>query len=227
MTTTTMTKFLGAVLFTASVALTSFTPSTIKTVKLTKGKPGAVKTIDHKKNFKTASFKVDNENSKLTWAAKKATGDHNGEVKISNGNFAVENNNLKGGSFDIDLNTITDADLTDQASNDKLVSTLKSETFFNTGKFPKASFVISSATKTSGNQYDVKGKLTIKGITNDVSFPATIAVNGKKLTANAKITVDRTKYDIKFRSKNFFENLGDKVIYDDFDLNVNLTANAQ
>ena len=227
MTTTTMTKFLGAVLFTASVALTAFAPSTIKAVKLTKGKPGVIKTIDHKKNFKTASFKVDNENSKLTWAAKKATGDHNGEVKISNGNFSVENNNLKGGSFEIDLNTITDADLTDQASNDKLVSTLKSETFFNTGKFPKASFVISSATKTSGNQYDVKGKLTIKGITNDVSFPATIAVNGKKLTANAKITVDRTKYDIKFRSKNFFENLGDKVIYDDFDLNVNLAANAE
>lgn len=227
MTITTMTKFLGAVLFTATISLTAFTPVTIKTVKLTKGKPGTVKPLDHKRNIKAASFKVDNESSKLTWAAKKATGDHNGEVKISNGNFAVENNNLKGGSFDIDLNTITDADLTDQASNDKLVSTLKSETFFNTGKFPKASFVINSATKTSGNQYDVKGKLTIKGITNDVSFPATIAVNGKKLTANAKITIDRTKYDIKFRSKNFFENLGDKVIYDDFDLNVNLTANAQ
>jgi polyisoprenoid-binding protein YceI len=222
-----MTKFSGAVLFTAFISLTAFTSSTIKTVKLTKGKTGVIKTAETKKRFKVASFKVDNEGSKLTWAAKKATGDHNGEVKISNGNFAVENNALKGGSFDIDLNTITDADLTDQAQNEKLVSTLKSETFFNTEKFPKANLVISSATKTSGNQYDVKGKLTIKGITNDVSFPATVAVNGKKLTANAKIIVDRTKYDIKFRSKNFFENLGDKVIYDDFDLNVNLTANAQ
>ncbi|MEO3408529.1 YceI family protein [Mucilaginibacter sp. CAU 1740] len=224
-----MTKFSGTVLFTAFVSLSAlaFTYPTIKTVKLTKGKAVNIRTVEEKRNFKAVAFKVDNDGSKLTWAAKKATGDHNGEVKISNGNFSVENNALKGGSFDIDLNTITDADVTDQAQNEKLVSTLKSETFFNTGKFPKATFVIGSATKTSGNQYDVKGKLTIKGITNDVSFPATVAVNGKKLTANAKITIDRTKYDIKFRSKNFFENLGDKVIYDDFDLNVNLSANAQ
>jgi polyisoprenoid-binding protein YceI len=177
--------------------------------------------------IKLSTFKVDKETSKLTWTAQKATGDHNGEVKVSNGSFAVENNVLKGGSFDIDLNTITDADITEQASNDKLVSTLKSETFFNTEKFPKASFVISSATKNTGNQYDVKGKLTIKGITNDVSFPATVVVNGKKLAAIAKITIDRTKYDIKFRSKSFFENLGDKVIYDNFDLNVSLNAVAE
>jgi polyisoprenoid-binding protein YceI len=175
----------------------------------------------------TSTFKVDKDSSKLSWTAKKATGDHNGEVKVSNGQFVIDNNVLKGGSFDIDLNTITDADVTDKASNEKLVSTLKSENFFYTEKFPKASFVISSAKKTTGNQYDVKGKLTIKGITNDVSFPATVAVSGKKLSATAKITIDRTKYDIKFRSKSFFENLGDKVIYDDFDINVNLNAVAE
>lgn len=175
----------------------------------------------------TSTFKVDKETSKLLWTAKKATGDHNGEVKVSNGQFVIENSVLKGGSFDIDLNTITDADVADKASNEKLVSTLKSENFFHTEKFPKASFVISSATKTAGNQYDVKGKLTIKGITNDVSFPATVVVSGKKLSATAKITIDRTKYDIKFRSKSFFENLGDKVIYDDFDINVNLNAVAE
>lgn len=174
-----------------------------------------------------SNFKVDKESSKLTWTAKKATGDHNGEVKVSNGNFIIENNVLKGGSFDIDLNSITDADVTDKASNEKLVSTLKGEAFFNTEKYPKANFVISSATKTTGSQYDVKGKLTIKGITNDVSFPATVTVNGKKLVAVAKITIDRTKYDIKFRSKSFFENLGDKVIYDDFDITVNLNAVAE
>ena len=220
-----MTKKLSiAVYSTAIISLatlaTAFTPS--KT--LIKAKTITATTTKH---YKAQNFKVDNQGSKLTWAAKKATGDHNGEVKISNGSFTAENNVLKSGTFDIDLNTITDADLTDQASNDKLVSTLKSETFFSTDKFPKASFVITSATKTTGQNYDIKGKLTIKGITNEVSFPATIAVDGKKLNATAKITVDRTKYDIKFRSKNFFENLGDKVIYDNFDLNVNLIANAQ
>jgi len=215
----TIAVYSTAILSIATLA-TAFTPNTIAINP-------PIKTIAAHKYYKAQSFKVDNQGSKLTWQAKKATGDHNGEVKISNGRFTAENNVLKSGTFDIDLNTITDADLTDQASNDKLVSTLKSETFFSTDKFPKASFAIVSATKTSGNQYDIKGKLTIKGITNDVSFPATLAINGKKLNATAKITVDRTKYDIKFRSKNFFENLGDKVIYDDFDLNVNLVANAQ
>lgn len=206
-------------------SLTAFT-GTVPPSKSIKAKTAKLITLNNK-NYKPAFFKVDNETSKLTWAAKKATGDHNGQVKVSNGNFAVESNTLKGGSFDIDLNTITDADVTDQASNEKLVSTLKSETFFNTEKFPKANFVITSVTKAGANQYAVKGNLTIKGITNEVAFPATVAVNGKKLAATAKITIDRTKYDIKFRSKNFFENLGDKVIYDDFDINVALVANAQ
>ncbi|MBB6112008.1 polyisoprenoid-binding protein YceI [Mucilaginibacter lappiensis] len=210
----------SAAIISIATLTTAFTPN-----KSTASHP--IKTTTAHKHYKAQNFKVDNQGSKLTWQAKKATGDHNGEVKISNGQFTSENNVLKSGTFDIDLNTITDADLIDQASNDKLVSTLKSETFFSTDKFPKANFAIVSATKTSGNQYDIKGKLTIKGITNDVSFPATLAISGKKLNATAKITVDRTKYDIKFRSKNFFENLGDKVIYDDFDLNVNLVANAQ
>jgi polyisoprenoid-binding protein YceI len=219
-----MTKLTIAVYSTAIISLATITAAFTPIKTLTNGKTNTIITGKH---YKAQSFKVDNQSSKLTWLAKKATGDHNGEVKISNGVFAADNSILKSGSFDIDLNTITDADLTDQAANDKLVSTLKSETFFGTDKFPKASFIITSATKTSANQYDIKGKLTIKGITNDVSFPATVAVDGKKLNATAKITVDRTKYDIKFRSKNFFENLGDKVIYDNFDLNVNLVANAQ
>jgi polyisoprenoid-binding protein YceI len=219
-----MTKLSIAVYSTAVISLSALATAFTPDKSPVKAKTNTTTTVKH---YKAQNFKVDNQTSKLTWAAKKATGDHNGEVKISNGLFTAENNVLKSGTFDIDLNTITDADLTDQASNDKLISTLKSETFFSTDKFPKANFVITSATKTSGQQYTIKGRLTIKGITNDVSFPATVAVDGKKLNATAKITVDRTKYDIKFRSKNFFENLGDKVIYDDFDLNVNLTANAQ
>jgi polyisoprenoid-binding protein YceI len=222
-----MTKLTFAVYSTAIISLSAFTAAIIPTKTTTNTKAGNVKLITFGKHYKAQTFKVDNQGSKLTWLAKKATGDHNGEVKISNGLFATDNNVLKSGTFDIDLNTITDADLTDQASNDKLISTLKSETFFSTEKFPKANFVITSATKTGANQYDIKGRLTIKGITNDVSFPATVVVDGKKLNATAKITIDRTKYDIKFRSKNFFENLGDKVIYDDFDLNVNLNATAQ
>jgi polyisoprenoid-binding protein YceI len=176
---------------------------------------------------KPVVFKVDNQTSKLTWLAKKATGEHTGTVEVSDGSFTLDNNTLKAGNFAIDTRSITDTDITDEGANGKLVSHLKSDDFFAVEKHPKANFVLTSATKAAGNTYNVKGNLTIKGITNEVTFPATVAVNGKRLTANAKITIDRTKYDIKFRSKNFFENLGDKVIYDDFDINVALVANAQ
>jgi polyisoprenoid-binding protein YceI len=76
----------------------------------------------------------------------------------------------------------------------------------------------------SGNDYEAKGKLTIKGITSDITFPATIKTDGNTVTADAVITVDRTKYDIKYGSKKFFESIGDKAIYDDFELAVKLVA---
>jgi len=176
--------------------------------------------------LKAQSFKVDNASSKLTWLAKKAAGEHSGNVKVSEGNFVIDGTTLKSGSFTIDTKSITVTDVTDATTNGKLLGHLKSEDFFSTEKFPTSTFVITSAKKASGNKYNLIGKLTIKGITNEVSFPAAIDVAGKKLTAKAKITIDRTKYDIKFRSKNFFENLGDKVIYDDFDIDVALVANA-
>jgi len=176
------------------------------------------------KKGKEATYKVDTQQSKLVWTAKKVTGEHTGTAPISNGALALENGKLKGGSFDIDLKALTVIDLTDSGHNGKLVGHLKSDDFFAVEKHPTAKFVIASATPTGDGKYDVAGKLTIKGITNDVTFPAQIKTDNGKLTATANITVDRTKYDIKFRSKNYFENLGDKTIYDDFTLDVTLVA---
>jgi polyisoprenoid-binding protein YceI len=177
--------------------------------------------------IKLQSFQVDIHTSKIKWLAKKVTGEHNGAVAISDGRFHVQNNLVTDASLHIDIGSITDADLTDRASNNKLVTTLKGETFFDSAKYPDASFASTSVVHVSGPQYTVKGNLTIKGITNKLSFPATIIVNQNKLTATAKIAVDRTKFDIKIRSKSFFQNLGDKVIYDNFTLDVTLFANAQ
>ena len=173
---------------------------------------------------KAVVYKVDEQNSKVTWLAKKVTGEHSGNVKVSNGTLTLDNNVLKGGSFDIDTRSISVTDITDAEANGKLLGHLKSDDFFAVEKFPAAKFVISSAKPTGAGKYEVKGKLTIKGITNEVTFPATVKTEGNKVQADAKITIDRTKYGIKFRSKNFFENLGDKTIYDDFDLNVTLNA---
>lgn len=174
---------------------------------------------------KLVNYKVSPEQSKLTWLAKKVTGEHSGTINVISGSLALDNKVLKGGSFELDTKTIAVTDLTDKETNAKLLGHLKSDDFFAVEKFGKATFNITSVQSTGAGTYDVKGKLTIKGITNEISFPATVKQEGNKVIANAKITVDRTKYDIKFRSKSFFENLGDKTIYDDFELNVQLVAN--
>ncbi|MFC0181638.1 Polyisoprenoid-binding protein YceI [Pseudarcicella hirudinis] len=180
---------------------------------------------DKGKKVADASYAVDTQSSKLVWTGKKVTGAHTGNVSISGGNLVFANNKLKSGSFDIDLTTLTNTDLTDQSYNEKLIGHLKGEDFFSVAKFPKASFIITSVSPKGGENYEIAGKLTIKGITNEVKFPAVVKAEKNKATAQAKILVDRTKYDIKFRSKNFFENLGDKAIDNDFELDVNLVAN--
>ncbi len=172
------------------------------------------------------AFLVDNQASKLVWTGKKVTGSHTGNIALSTGSLQVANSKLKSGSFEIDLNSLTVTDLTDKNYNAKLVGHLKAEDFFGVEKFPKAKFVTTSVVAKGGENYDITGKLTIKGITNEVKFPATVKVEKSKVSAHAKIIVDRTKYDIKFGSKNFFENLGDKAIDNDFELDVNLVAQA-
>lgn len=198
--------------FTVQVQNTDLIPATIKTVSVTS---------------KVTAFQVDSKNSQLLWTARKVTGAHTGTITISGGTLNVENKALQGGSFKLDTRSIAVTDIKDADGNAKLTGHLKSDDFFAVEKFPAADFTITGIKPHGNNQYDVTGKLTIKGITNDVSFPATVVIDKEKLTANAKVKVDRTKYDIKYRSKNYFENLGDKAIYDDFDLDITLVANAQ
>lgn len=114
--------------------------------------------------------------------------------------------------------------MTDPASNKKLIDHLKGDDFFGVAKFPKATFNILSVQKKTPDRYWVKGKLTINGITNAVEFPASIKRLGKKVTAVATITIDRTNYDIRFRSADFFKNLGDEAIDNNFELTLNLVA---
>ncbi|MBW8685720.1 YceI family protein [Chitinophaga rhizophila] len=173
------------------------------------------------------AFQIDSKNSKLVWTARKVTGTHTGTIAISSGTLNVESNSLKSGSFKLDTRSITVTDIKDAEGNAKLTGHLKGDDFFAVEKYPSADFLITGIKPHSTNQYEVTGTLTIKGITNNIAFPATVTMDKSKLTAQAKVSVDRTKYDIKYRSKHYFENLGDKAIYDDFDLDIILVANAQ
>lgn len=178
---------------------------------------------------KETIYKVDTKNSAALWTGKKVTGEHKGAVPISSGNVVVANKQVKGGAFEFNLDALTVTDITDKESNAKLVKHLKNDDFFSTEKFPTSKFVITTVYSKGGDgdNYEIAGNLTIKGITNPISFPAVIKINAKKILASGQITINRTKFDIKFKSASFFENLGDKAIADDFILDVTLLADTQ
>ena len=118
------------------------------------------------------------------------------------------------------------ASIKDADKSDRLEGHLKADDFFGVDKFATSTFTIKKVTPGTGNNVTVSGDLTIKGITNAASFPATVVWNADgSVTATAdKIIVDRTKYGIKFRSKGMFPDVGDKMIYDEFELAIKLIA---
>jgi polyisoprenoid-binding protein YceI len=178
---------------------------------------------------KARTYNVETSKSEVKWNAKKVTGEHYGDITLKSGQLQVDKNKVTGGTFVIDMTSLTVEDIKDAGSNGKLVGHLKSDDFFGVDKHQTATFTITEVSpiaKAAAGQpnHNVKGNLTIKGITNPVSFPATITVKDGIATAKADVTVDRTKYDIRYRSNNFFENLGDKAIYDEFTVSLNVTA---
>lgn len=169
-------------------------------------------------NGEKETVAIDTEKSVIEWKAYKVTGKHNGTVMLKNGSFEMEDGQLVGGSFEIDMTTITVTDLEGGAKG-KLEGHLKSPDFFNVGEFGTANFVITRVTsRGKPGDYKVEGDLTIKGITKSIKFNTLI--EGKE--AMATITIDRTDYDVRYGSGSFFENLGDNTIYDDFDLTIKI-----
>lgn len=169
------------------------------------------------------TFKADASKSSIAWLGKKVSGQHEGNVKLISGSFTLNGDVIKSGSFEADMNSITCKDLEGEW-NEKLVGHLKSDDFFATKKFPKATLIIKEGKKDASGVYQVKGDLTVKGITKPITFPATIKNDGKTLTSTSTIVIDRTQYDIRYGSKSFFDNLGDKTIENDFTLTVILVA---
>ncbi len=174
---------------------------------------------------KKTTLSVNVAESKVVWLGKKVTGEHTGTIGIAQGNLEFSKNQLSGGSFEIDMKSIANTDLEDQEYKNKLEGHLKSDDFFGVEKFPKATLVIKKVKHDTGNKYQVKGDMTIKGITNAIEFPVEVSIDGSKATASATIIIDRSKFEVKYGSGSFFDNLGDKMIYDEFTLEVTLVAN--
>jgi len=173
---------------------------------------------------------IDTQNSVVGWVGKKVAGQHNGTVKLKNGEVTVDGDVFISGKFDIDMTSISNNDLEPGEWKDKLEAHLKSDDFFNVSHFPVAKFDLSKAVPASdaeGNtSYTVSGKLTVKGITNEVSFPATIVHTDGVYRAKANFNIDRTKWNIKYNSAKLFDiqKLGDKLIYDEIEISLDIVS---
>lgn len=169
-------------------------------------------------------FKVDTKASQVKWTGEKVTGEHWGYVSLKSGSLQVENGKLTDGEFTTDMTSITVKDLEPGEWHDKLLGHLKSDDFFSVANHKEANFDIRIIKDLGNNKVKITGDLTIKGIKKQISFKANYKIQGNKITAEADIAVDRTRYDIKFGSGSFFDSLGDKTIYDEFTLNIKLVA---
>ena len=167
--------------------------------------------------FTTMKKEINIKESKVTWKGEKVTGSHTGTIDLKSGFFNMEDEKLVGGEFVMDMTSLSNDDLKGE-SKQKLEGHLKSEDFFGVEKFPTSTLVITSIAEKGNGSYGVVGNLTIKDITKPVTFDLKMNED----SANAKLTIDRSKYDVKYGSGSFFDNLGDKTIYDNFDLEVNL-----
>lgn len=182
--------------------------------------------------FAQNNYKLVVERSKIKWIGKKFLGAHWGWIKFKSGSINFDGTRITSGNFEVNMNTIENEDLKETEYRNKLVNHLKSGDFFSVEKFPTSTFVITYTTpikdaKPGQPNFGITGKMTIKGITQTLSFPATINMQGDKITAKATLNIDRTKFDVRYGSGSFFDNLGDNVIYDDFTLEIDLVFQKQ
>jgi polyisoprenoid-binding protein YceI len=165
---------------------------------------------------------ADTAQSNIRWYGEELTGKtHYGNLSFKSAQIDVQDGVITGGNFTVDMNSLSVEDLSGRGKT-KLEGHLKSDDFFSVDKNPEAKLKITQKAKVEGGVQKLYGELTIKGIQHPIDFTMTLGDNN---SAVAQLTFDRSKYNVRFRSGSFFENLGDKLILDDIKMEVSLQWN--
>lgn len=162
--------------------------------------------------------KINTTKSTINWVGKKVTGQHTGTVNFKDGILKFKGGKVTGGDFTIDMNSITVTDLKAGEGKEKLEGHLKAADFFGADKFATSKLTFKTIKVKSANVYTITADLTIKNITQPVTFDLTVNKN----SATTSFNVDRTKFKIEYKSGSIFDGLGDTAISDEFELTVNL-----
>src|ERR1700750_497433 len=163
------------------------------------------------------NYEIDKAESNIHWFGKKIAGSHHGTIDISEGILTTDNGELAEGGLVVDTRSIKILDITDAYTNEQFKGHLASEDFFASENYPTATLVISKVSRRGKSNHHIVADLTIRGITQSTEFDAEFDnIAGVRVKASARLVIDRTKYNMKFRSGYFFKDLGDALIYDDF-----------
>jgi len=172
-------------------------------------------------------YEIDKSESNIHWLGKKIKGSHHGTINISEGILTMDNGELAAGKFVIDTRSIKILDITDPYANEQFAGHLASEDFFASENYPTATLIISKVSRQGKRNHHIVADLTIREITRPTEFDAEVGtIAGDMLKASARLVIDRTKYNMKFRSGLLSTDPGDALIYDDFTVTVQLTARA-
>jgi len=173
------------------------------------------------------TYSINPEETLIGWKGSKIAYYHNGTINVQSGTLSVNGEgNIISGDFVIDMTSLKNLDLQEKPEDlAKLEGHLKSDDFFDTENYPTANFVITDVEQIDGTKHMVSGNLTMKGVTNKITFPADVEVSDNGVTANALFSIDRTKWNVNYNSGNVFTDLvADKVISDNMAINLDLVA---
>ena len=172
---------------------------------------------------KEKTYTIDLNKSKLRWVAKKLTGSHWGSIRLKSGIVKIKNNLPIEGEFIVDMKTIEVMDTKESIWGKKLQSHLHSKDFFDTENYPEAKLSIKRVTMRNG-RFIIDADLSIKSIMHPIEFVCEIFQSVDLASARGKVEIDRTLYDVTYRSARYFPNIGDRMIYDMFTVDFKIDA---
>lgn len=177
------------------------------------------------------TYAVAADESMIMWEGSDVAGKmHNGAIYLNSGEIMVEDGNIVGGNFTIDMGSIENYDVEDEEYNAKLVGHLKSPDFFNVDSFPTAKFEITDVAALEGDTaftHQISGNLMMKDQTKNITFKANVTMdNGSIMAETSNFVIDRAQWNVKFRSPSFFsmDELKDKAINDEMGIKIKLMA---
>lgn len=176
------------------------------------------------------TYRIIPDQSVVGWIGRGIGGSHTGTIRIAEGSFQIQRGAPATASFTVDMHSIADLDLKDSVWNQILINHLKSDDFFDVEKFPTAQLDLATFRSVDGARpgaanFQLSGKLTIKGTAKEINFPATVHLRDDgAVAAEAHFDIDRTDWGVNYGSGKFFEKLGRHLVYDLISLQISFVA---